>query len=168
VRYSIYHIGIDYGQRQLRPKVNNYALTVEKGDGYDLNRSLFERLVRKGYPHSTLSQQHRMRPEISALVRNLMYPDLTDAPKTLNRENLRGVQDNLVFIDHQYPEGDWNELAPDQSGSEPGRKSSKSNRYEVLMIMKILRYLGQQVCLPHTLIPYLISIRAMGLRRSSF
>jgi hypothetical protein len=87
-----------------------------------------------------------MRPEISALVRDLMYPDLTDAPKTLNRPDLRGVQNNLVFIDHQHPEGDWNELAPDQVDSDPGRKSSKSNRHEVFMIMKILQYLGQQVC----------------------
>jgi hypothetical protein len=31
--------------RQLCPKVNNYNLTVEKGDGFELNRSLFERLV---------------------------------------------------------------------------------------------------------------------------
>lgn len=118
---------------------------MEKGDGYDLNRSLFERLVLKGYPHSTLSQQHRMRPEISSLVRDLMYPDLTDAPKTFDRPNLRGVQDNVIFLDHQHPEGDWNELAPDPSDTEPGRTSSKSNRYEVMMIMKILRYLGQQV-----------------------
>jgi superfamily I DNA and/or RNA helicase len=118
---------------------------VEKGEGYDLNRSLFERLVLKGYPHATLSQQHRMRPEISALVRNLMYPDLTDAPKTQNRPDLRGVQSNLVFIDHQHPEGDHNELGPDQASAEPGRKSSKSNQFEVRMIMKILRYIGQQV-----------------------
>jgi hypothetical protein len=34
--------------KQLRPKVNNYALTLEKGDGYDLNVSLFERLVPSG------------------------------------------------------------------------------------------------------------------------
>ncbi|KAI6121084.1 hypothetical protein F5141DRAFT_496683 [Pisolithus sp. B1] len=66
--------------RQLRPKVNNYTLTVEKGEGYDLNRSLFERLVLKGFPHVTLSSQHRMRPEISALIRALTYPDLKDAP----------------------------------------------------------------------------------------
>ncbi len=56
--------------------MNDYKLTVEKGEGYDLNRSLFERLVLKGYPHHTLKAQHRMRPEISRLVRELTYPDL--------------------------------------------------------------------------------------------
>ncbi|KAK0188464.1 P-loop containing nucleoside triphosphate hydrolase protein [Armillaria mellea] len=62
--------------KQLRPKVNNYRLTVERGEGYDLNKSLFERLVLKGYPHQVLVAQHRMRPEISALIRHLTYPDL--------------------------------------------------------------------------------------------
>ncbi|POR37531.1 NFX1-type zinc finger-containing protein 1, partial [Tolypocladium paradoxum] len=38
--------------KQLRPKVNNYALSVEKGDGFDLNRSLFERMILQGAPHT--------------------------------------------------------------------------------------------------------------------
>jgi hypothetical protein len=45
--------------RQLRPKVNNYNLTIEKGDGFEFNRSLFERLVLKGFPHQTLTAQYR-------------------------------------------------------------------------------------------------------------
>ena len=76
--------------KQLRPKIKNHDLSVEKGDGYDLNRSLFERLIQKDFPHEALSQQHRMRPAISALVRSLTYPDLTDAPRTLIRPDLRG------------------------------------------------------------------------------
>ena len=47
--------------KQLRPKVECWALTVQKGDGYDLNVSLFERLVLSGFEHVTLSVQHRMR-----------------------------------------------------------------------------------------------------------
>jgi len=92
--------------RQLRPKVNNYYLTVEKGEGFDLNRSLFERLVLKGYPHAQLKAQHRMRPEISRLIRHLTYPDLVDAPKAQNRPNIRGLQDNVILIHHEQPEGD--------------------------------------------------------------
>jgi hypothetical protein len=30
-------------------------LTVEKGGGFELNRSLFERLVLKSFPHQTLT-----------------------------------------------------------------------------------------------------------------
>jgi len=43
--------------KQLRPKVNNYTLTAEKGEGYDLNVSMFERLVLAGVPHITLTKQ---------------------------------------------------------------------------------------------------------------
>ena len=113
---------------------------MEKGDGYDLNRSLFERLVLRGYPHETLSKQHRMRPEISSYVRRLTYPALVDAPGTLNRPNLRGVKDNIVFITHSHPEDENDKLA---NIREVGSKSSKQNKFEVNMILKILRYLAQ-------------------------
>nr|GAT60754.1 predicted protein [Mycena chlorophos] len=127
--------------KQLRPKVNNYELTVEKGRGYELNRSMFERLVLEGYPHRTLEKQHRMRPEISAFIRELTYPGLIDAPSTSNRPNLRGVCDNLVFIEHEKPEDDDSRIQNQQEG---GSKSSKRNRYEAQMVLKIVKYLGQQ------------------------
>ena len=41
--------------QQLRPKCS-YELSVDGGNGYDLNRSLFERLVSKGVPHVTLTK----------------------------------------------------------------------------------------------------------------
>ncbi|EIW77517.1 P-loop containing nucleoside triphosphate hydrolase protein [Coniophora puteana RWD-64-598 SS2] len=127
--------------KQLRPKVNNYLLTVEKGEGYELNRSLFERLVLRGYPHHALSAQHRMRPEISAFIRALTYPDLRDAPKTIGRANIRGVQNNIVFIDHSHPEDTDTRIADKADGDS---SSSKQNTYEVQMILKIVRYLAQQ------------------------
>lgn len=127
--------------RQLRPKVNDYKLTVEKGDGFDLNRSLFERLILKEYPHESLSQQHRMRPEISALIRRLTYPELVDAPKTQNRPHIRGVQDFIVFINHEHHEDEFKQLADRR---DMASTSSKQNSYEATMILKIVRYLGQQ------------------------
>jgi hypothetical protein len=111
--------------RQLRPKVNNYLLTVEKGEGYDLNRSLFERLVLKEYPHEALLSQHRMRPEISALVRLLTYPDLVDAPGTRNRPDLKGVRNNLVFVNHEHGEDDDPRI---EDLKDMGMKSSKQNQ----------------------------------------
>ncbi len=41
-----------------------------------MDRSLFERLVRQGFPVATLEQQRRMRPSISRLIRNTIYPSL--------------------------------------------------------------------------------------------
>jgi hypothetical protein len=127
--------------KQLRPKVNNYALTAEKGDGYDLNISLFERLVLAGTPHTTLRKQHRMRPEISTLVRSLTYPELEDAAKTMGRPNLRGFQDNVVFVSHTKPELNAERVADRR---DEGAKMSKENAYEADMVLKCVRYLGQQ------------------------
>ncbi|KAG6919535.1 hypothetical protein DXG01_005125 [Tephrocybe rancida] len=126
--------------KQLRPKVNNYELTVEKGEGYDLNRSLFERLILKDYPHTKLTSQHRMRPEISALIRELTYEELSDAPRTRNRPDLRGAQDNIIFVDHNHPE-DNSQLSDRKDG---GATSSKQNSFEVEMVLKIVKYLVQQ------------------------
>lgn len=126
---------------QLRPKVNNYKLTVENGEGYDLNRSLFERLIRKDFPHKTLHQQHRMRPEISSLIRSLTYPGLIDAPKTQGRPDIRGLQSNLVFISHEHREDEAKETA---NWKDMSSISSKQNRFEVDMVLKCVRYLAQQ------------------------
>jgi hypothetical protein len=127
--------------QQLRPKVSNFALSVEKGDGYDLNRSLFERLILAGYPHTTLTSQHRMCPEISRLVRHLTYPDLMDAPATLNRPPLRGLQDRVVFLNHGHFEAAVSEITDRR---DLGSKASKQNAFEVDMVLKIVRYLAQQ------------------------
>ncbi|KAL4949890.1 P-loop containing nucleoside triphosphate hydrolase protein [Aspergillus filifer] len=127
--------------KQLRPKINNYALSVEKGAGYNLNRSLFERLVESGYPHSTLAKQHRMVPEISSFVRNLTYPDLLDGDSTLNRPAPRGLQNCVIFIDHTLPEENLNGVSDKH---DVASKGSKRNAYEAQLVLKIVRYLGQQ------------------------
>ncbi|KAF3484283.1 NFX1-type zinc finger-containing protein 1 [Arthroderma uncinatum] len=125
--------------KQLRPKCS-YELSVDQGDGFDLNRSLFERLVLKGFPHVTLTQQHRMRPEISSMIRHLTYPDLTDADSTRNRTNIRGFCDNVIFVNHSQPEAEL------KSSKElrDGRATSKQNVFEAQMILKCVRYLAQQ------------------------
>ncbi|KAH8810584.1 P-loop containing nucleoside triphosphate hydrolase protein [Xylogone sp. PMI_703] len=126
--------------KQLRPKAN-YALSVEKGDGYDLNRSLFERLVIQGYPHHTLHQQHRMRPELAEYVRQLTYPNLVDAKNTENRQNIKGLQDNVIFLNHPHREEEMQNVRDWKDGTTP---LTKRNIFEVHMAMKCLRYLSQQ------------------------
>lgn len=125
---------------QLRPKVN-FALSVEKGDGYDLNRSLFERLVGRGYPHHTLLQQHRMRPELANFVRELTYPNLVDASSTKYRPNIKGLQDNIIFLNHAHNEEQMPNVRDWKDGTSP---STKRNLYEIRMAVKCLRYLSQQ------------------------
>jgi hypothetical protein len=126
--------------KQLRPKVN-YSLSVEKGDGYDLNRSLFERLVLREYPHNILLQQHRMRPELAEFVRQLTYPNLVDASITKNRPSIKGLQDNVIFLNHAHNEQTMNNVRDWKDGTSP---STRRNPYEIYMAIKCLRYLSQQ------------------------
>ena len=126
--------------QQLRPKVSNHQLTVEKGRGFDLNRSLFERLIKAGFPHTTLHEQHRMCPEISSLVKELAYPHLVDAPHTLQREPLRGLRNRVVWLDHRQ-----SELVSDIADRrDEGVSVSKQNTFEAAMVLKVVRYLAQQ------------------------
>ncbi|PQE16470.1 nfx1-type zinc finger-containing 1 protein [Rutstroemia sp. NJR-2017a BBW] len=127
--------------KQLRPKCNSYALKVEQGDGYNLDMSLFERLVIDGYPHVTLTKQHRSRPEISSIIRHLTYPDLIDAPSTMNREDLRGFRDNVIFMDHRHPE---DEVSVQELRDQSNATSSRQNEFEAAMVLKCVRYLAQQ------------------------
>jgi SpoVK/Ycf46/Vps4 family AAA+-type ATPase len=127
--------------QQLRPKVNNYALTVEKGDGFDLNRSLFERLILSGFPHTTLRQQHRMCPEISSLVRSLTYEHLVDAQSTLKRNAIKGICGRVIFIDHRCPEVAASQI---HDRRDPGATVSRQNIWEASMVLKIVKYMAQQ------------------------
>jgi len=93
----------------------------------------------KGFPHVTLTQQHRMRPEISSMIRHLTYPDLTDAKSTLKRADIRGFRDNVIFVNHSNPELELNNARELRDGT-----SSKQNGFEAQMILKCVRYLAQQ------------------------
>ncbi|KAK1708568.1 ATPase [Colletotrichum lupini] len=147
--------------KQLRPKINNYALSVEKGDGFDLNRSLFERLILQGHDHVTLQKQHRMHPDISDLVRKMTYPDLLDGDKTKDRKPPKGFQGRVSFVNHSHPE----DLAGDITDRrDVGVVSSKSNLYEARMVLKLVKYLGQQGYRTENLViltPYLGQLRLL-------
>ncbi|KAJ7035057.1 AAA domain-containing protein [Mycena alexandri] len=82
-----------------------------------------------------------MRPEISDLVRQLTYPHLIDAGSTKNRPRIRGLRDVIVFVNHACPEDEMGELSDRRDMGSP---SSKQNTHEVEMVLKIVRYLGQQ------------------------
>eukprot|EP01038_Epipyxis_sp_PR26KG_P006414 gene6414-8831_t len=122
---------------QLRPKLECYDLRKESGHKIDFDVSLFERLATNGYPIAVLSVQHRMRPEISTIVRSLTYPELVDHPSVLNRENIRGVQSNVVFINH-------NKLETSADEKDVLESNSKTNIHESKMIVEMIRYFMNQ------------------------
>lgn len=147
--------------KQLRPKINNYELSVEKGSGYDLNRSLFERLILQGHHHSLLKQQHRMHPDISAFPRALTYPELKDGPRTIFRDKPRGIRERVIFVNHENPEEDFTALADRRDN---GAAMSKQNTFEAHMVLRLVKYLGQQGYGTDQLViltPYLAQLRLL-------
>ncbi|KAF4440391.1 hypothetical protein F53441_12339 [Fusarium austroafricanum] len=126
--------------KQLRPKVGNYTLTKEKGEGYDLNVSLFERLVIQGRHFTALEEQHRSHPDISQYPRMLAYPELKDMPSTFEREPIRGLKSRVTFVHHEQPEDMMDDVADRR---DPTAKASKRNPHEAMMVLKMVRYLSQ-------------------------
>ncbi|BFZ12701.1 hypothetical protein BsWGS_15740 [Bradybaena similaris] len=93
------HLILIGDHQQLRPKTTVYQLARDFG----LEISLFERLIKNRVPHELLTKQHRMRPEISQIIRHI-YPDLEDDQSVTNYEKIRGVSKNIFFIQHEYKE----------------------------------------------------------------
>ena len=131
---SVQHV-ISIGDHlQLRPKIAQYDLSLEnpRGKFYSLDLSQFERLQLDDYkfPLNMLLTQRRMRPEISRLVRETIYPNLKDGSVVENYANVRGISTNTFFINHCMPE--------DAEGS------SRSNKFEAEYIVALLQYLLHQ------------------------
>ncbi|KAF5983131.1 hypothetical protein FBULB1_3920 [Fusarium bulbicola] len=126
--------------KQLRPKVGNYLLTKEKGEGYDLNVSLFERLVIQGHHFTALEEQHRSHPDISQYPRMLAYPELKDMPSTSDRQTIRGLKSRVTFVHHERPEDTMDDVAERR---DPTAKASKRNLHEAMMVLRMVRYLSQ-------------------------
>ncbi|KAF5265252.1 hypothetical protein FOXYS1_3905 [Fusarium oxysporum] len=126
--------------KQLRPKVGNYVLTKEKGEGYDLNVSLFERLVVQGRHFTALEEQHRSHPDISQYPRMLAYPELKDMPSTSDRQAIRGLKSRITFVHHERPEDTMDDVAERR---DPTAKASKRNLHEAMMVLRMVRYLSQ-------------------------
>eukprot|EP00804_Cyclotella_cryptica_P021863 CCRYP_000836-RA/>CCRYP_000836-RA protein AED:0.40 eAED:0.12 QI:0/0/0/0.5/1/1/6/0/1669 len=125
------HLILIGDHKQLRPKVESYRLTKVSGHGYDFDVSLFERMILAGYPSAMLQVQHRMRPCISALIREQTYPTLQDHTSVHQYPNVKGVTDNLLFIDHDNPE----------EGADDHEATTKSNVLEASYCMEMIRYL---------------------------
>lgn len=123
------HLILIGDHKQLRPSTTVYELSTK----YKMNISLFERMVRNNVPCVTLQEQHRMRPEISSLLRHKnLYPNLRDHGNVLTYENIKGVDENVQFVDHDEPEATQQE------------STSYSNPHEAKFIAALCRYFLNQ------------------------
>ncbi|KAG0302743.1 hypothetical protein BGZ98_007268 [Dissophora globulifera] len=132
---STQHLILIGDHQQLRPQVI-YELSSESriGQNYNLDKSLFERLVTaptNPVPMSCLTIQRRMRPEISSIIRNALYPDLEDGDKVFLYPPVSGMGKNLYMMDHTHPED-----SKDEYGAQ-----SHSNSFEVRMVEALAHYL---------------------------
>ncbi|XP_014212352.1 NFX1-type zinc finger-containing protein 1-like [Copidosoma floridanum] len=85
--------------KQLRPK----ACVYELGSKYNLNVSLFERMVNIRGECPQLAHQHRMRPEIAKLV-SPIYENLYNHKSVLSYPCVKGLDKNLFFLNHTSSE----------------------------------------------------------------
>ncbi|KAK7498029.1 hypothetical protein BaRGS_00010617, partial [Batillaria attramentaria] len=131
---SCQHLILIGDHQQLRPSPTVYELCRH----YQLDLSLFERLVNNKLPHSTLAVQHRMRPEVARLVRHI-YPHLEDHVTTLDRPHIRGVKQDVFLFHHEVTELTHHDT------------DSKYNEHEAEMVMKLCRYLLLQDYAPHSI-----------------
>ncbi|TLS25023.1 hypothetical protein PpBr36_07472 [Pyricularia pennisetigena] len=128
--------------QQLRPQVTDYDLSLESSKGllFQLNRSQFERRAvgepgMASIPLAKLNIQRRARPEISRLYRIPLYPGLKDHEDVLGNPNVVGMRRNLFWLEHDHQE--------DKIAGQ-NRSTSKTNRWEVDMVVPLVRHLVRQ------------------------
>ena len=62
---------------------------------------MFERLINNKISFATLEYQRRMRPEISHILK-FIYPDLKDHSQVASYPNIKGVAENVFFLNHKF------------------------------------------------------------------
>ena len=118
------HLILIGDHRQLRAKANVFDLIKYKN--FDV--SLFERMIRNGIPYNSLKYQHRMRPEMTHLIRPLIYRELFDHPSVFLYEDVRGMRKNMFFLDHSHYEKKCEE------------RMSKWNPFEAYLIVRLAKH----------------------------
>ncbi|XP_068745964.1 NFX1-type zinc finger-containing protein 1-like [Montipora capricornis] len=120
------HLILIGDHQQLRPNPTVFDLAKH----YNLDVSLFERMVNNGMPFERLRLQHRMRPEISKMLEHIyVNPKLENHEAVLHFENIKGVARNMFFVDHDQGE----------DFLEEGK--SRSNEHEAKFLASLCRYL---------------------------
>ena len=94
------HLILIGDHKQLQPKPHEHQLACK----YNLNISLFERLILHNIPSVELTVQYRMRPEIAGLICPHIYSNLQNAEKVTQYKNIRGIKTNIYFFNHKYKE----------------------------------------------------------------
>ncbi|KAE8575514.1 hypothetical protein XENTR_v10003856 [Xenopus tropicalis] len=142
------HLILIGDHQQLRPSANVYDLAKN----FNLEVSLFERLIRSNLPFVRLNYQHRMRPEIARLLTPHIYKELDNHPSVLNYESIKGVSTNLFFVEHNFLEQEIKDGKSHQNMHEAKFivelcKYFLCQEYKPSQITILTTYTGQLFCL---------------------
>ena len=118
------HLILIGDHKQLKPNPTVYKLARD----YKLEISLFERLINNELAYRCLGLQHRMRPEISRIMK-IIYPKLSDHDVVKTYEPVKGVSQNAFFIDHSELESSDDDI------------KSHCNIHEADYMVALCRYL---------------------------
>ncbi|KAM4026832.1 NFX1-type zinc finger-containing protein 1-like [Anomaloglossus baeobatrachus] len=133
---------------RLRPSTTVYELAKN----FNLEVSMFERLIRMKIPYVRLDYQHRMRPEIAQLLTPHIYDKLENHASVLTYESIKGVCHNLFFVDHNHLEEHIQEGKSHQNFHEAAFAKSLclyfiQQGYSPSQITILTTYSGQLHCL---------------------
>ncbi|XP_064202537.1 NFX1-type zinc finger-containing protein 1-like isoform X2 [Anguilla rostrata] len=142
------HLILIGDHQQLRPSTAVYELATK----FNLDVSMFERLVDMGVPYVRLDYQHRMRPEIARLLTPHIYDKLRNHSSVHLYENIKGVTTNVFFVDHDHLEENIQEGHSRQNLHEATFVKALCNYlmlqgYEPSQITVLTTYSGQLLCL---------------------
>lgn len=119
------HLILIGDHQQLRPSATVYELAKN----FHLEMSMFERLVNMGLPFVRLNYQHRMRPDIARLLTPHIYSELENHPSVFDYDNVKGLNKNLFFVEHNHPEEEIKD------------GKSHQNQHEAMFVVALCRYL---------------------------
>jgi len=125
---SCQHLILIGDHQQLRPNPTVFELCRT----YNLDISLFERLIKNNLKFSRLENQHRMLPAISKLLVPHIYEELRDHESVMRYPLIRGVSSNMFFINHERMEVSVTD------------GHSKVNEHEAMFLVELCRYLLKQ------------------------
>ncbi|XP_070575232.1 NFX1-type zinc finger-containing protein 1-like [Ptychodera flava] len=121
------HLILIGDHQQLRPNPTVYRLAKD----FNLDMSLFERMIENNLQYNTLNIQHRMRPEIASLMKHI-YSDLHNHPSVDAYDDIMGVSSNIYFVNHEQQETFMDDIR------------SRSNVHEAKFLVAFCHYLLKQ------------------------
>lgn len=122
------HLILIGDHKQLRPSSAVYELSVR----YNMDVSLFERMLTNGMVCRQLQVQHRMRPSFTRLLVPHFYKKLLNYSNVEVYEDIKGMDCNLFFISHGVFEADVED------------SKSHTNSHEAEFLLCLAEYLLNQ------------------------